>query len=72
MRRGDPVSIWNTTAVETEPSQNSAVEGRLMLLLLAEVLLVFRPLCIVLRKGFHVTFLKPVKLGLVGRGAMLV
>ena len=28
MRRGDPVSIWNTTAVETEPSQNSAVEGQ--------------------------------------------
>ena len=28
MRLGDPVSIWNTTAVETEPSQNSAVEGQ--------------------------------------------
>ena len=28
MRRGDPVSIWNTTAVETEPSQNSAVQGQ--------------------------------------------
>ena len=28
MRRGDSVSIWNTTAVETEPSQNSAVEGQ--------------------------------------------
>jgi len=28
LRRGDPVSIWNTTAVETEPSQNSAVEGQ--------------------------------------------
>ena len=28
MRRGDPISIWNTTAVETEPSQNSAVEGQ--------------------------------------------
>ena len=28
MRRDDPVSIWNTTAVETEPSQNSAVEGQ--------------------------------------------
>ena len=28
MRRVDPVSIWNTTAVETEPSQNSAVEGQ--------------------------------------------
>ena len=28
MRRSDPVSIWNTTAVETEPSQNSAVEGQ--------------------------------------------
>lgn len=28
MRRGDPVSIWNTTAVEIEPSQNSAVEGQ--------------------------------------------
>ena len=28
MRRGDPVSIWNTTAVETEPSQNSADEGQ--------------------------------------------
>ena len=28
MPRGDPVSIWNTTAVETEPSQNSAVEGQ--------------------------------------------
>ena len=28
MRRDDPVSIWNTTAVEIEPSQNSAVEGQ--------------------------------------------
>jgi glycine/D-amino acid oxidase-like deaminating enzyme len=28
LRLGDPVSIWNTTAVETEPSQNSAVEGQ--------------------------------------------
>ena len=28
LRRGDPVSIWNTTAVETEPSQNSAVKGQ--------------------------------------------
>ena len=28
MRRDDAVSIWNTTAVETEPSQNSAVEGQ--------------------------------------------
>ncbi len=28
MQRGDPVSIWNTTAVEIEPSQNSTVEGQ--------------------------------------------
>ena len=28
LRRGDPVSIWNTTAVEIAPSQNSAVEGQ--------------------------------------------
>ena len=28
MPLSDPVSIWNTTAVETEPSKNSAVEGQ--------------------------------------------
>ena len=28
MRRSDSVSIWNTTAVEAVPDQNSAVEGQ--------------------------------------------
>ena len=63
--------IWNTTAVETNPAR-IAVEGHVDVAIVGGGFTGLSTALHCVEKGFHVTFLKPVKLGLVGRGVMLV